>query len=138
MFHYQIDWIINNKTSSKIAYVITLGDMSDHGDDAPIEFTRGGTEMYRLESANIPYGTETTMRRLMVLQTPEVPINMQIGLADTIWRPNPGMEVRMEALTITTTIMTFLLPVTQILSFYTSNTMHLIMICIILLLQIMS
>src|SRR5665647_1102617 len=57
MFHYQLDWIINNKTSSKIAYVITLGDMSDHGDDVPIEFTRGGTEMYRLETANIPYGT---------------------------------------------------------------------------------
>src|SRR5665647_1662469 len=82
--------------------------------------------------------SETMMRHLMVLRNLEVLINMQIGLADTTWKRNPGMEGHTEVLTITTTIMTFLLPAAQILSFYTSNIMRQIIPCIILLLQIMS
>lgn len=58
MFQDQITWIRANQVTSKIAYVIQLGDMVDHGDDSnATEWTRAKTEMYKLETDNIPYGT---------------------------------------------------------------------------------
>jgi len=56
MFQEQITWIRANKATSQIAYVIQLGDIVDHGDDASVEWTRAKTEMYKLETDNIPYG----------------------------------------------------------------------------------
>ncbi|WP_194530357.1 metallophosphoesterase [Zobellia roscoffensis] len=57
MFEDQISWIRANKESSKIAYVVHLGDMVDHGDDNnQIEWLRAKTEMYKLEQDSIPYG----------------------------------------------------------------------------------
>lgn len=57
MFQDQISWIRANKISSKIAYVVHLGDVVDHGDDNnDTEWTRAKTEMYKLEQDQIPYG----------------------------------------------------------------------------------
>jgi hypothetical protein len=59
MFKSQIDWIINHKTSDKIAYVVGLGDEVEHGDSsiADSEYIKAGPwGYYRLDSANIPYG----------------------------------------------------------------------------------
>jgi len=57
MFQDQINWITANKLSSKIAYVVHLGDVVDHGDDNnATEWTRAKTEMYKLEQDQIPYG----------------------------------------------------------------------------------
>lgn len=58
MLQDQITWIKANKTTSGIAYVIQLGDLVEHGDDGnATEWTRAKTEMYKLETDNIPYGT---------------------------------------------------------------------------------
>ncbi|ARS36001.1 metallophosphoesterase [Pontibacter actiniarum] len=57
MFAEQIQWIRDNKQAQNIAYVVHLGDMVDHGDDAnEVEWERAKTEMYKLEADNIPYG----------------------------------------------------------------------------------
>lgn len=54
MLDNQINWIINNRQKEKIAYVIQLGDITDH--NTPIEWERAKTAMYKLEDNNIPYG----------------------------------------------------------------------------------
>lgn len=57
MFEQQIQWIKDNKATEKIAYVIHLGDVVDHGDDAnEVEWERAKTALYKLEDAGIPYG----------------------------------------------------------------------------------
>ena len=57
MFEDQIAWIRANKVSSKIAYVVHLGDVVDHGDDAnSTEWIRAKTELYKLEQDQIPFG----------------------------------------------------------------------------------
>ncbi len=55
MFEQQIQWIRDNKTKEKIAYVIHLGDVVDNGADAA-QWTRAKTELYKLEADRIPYG----------------------------------------------------------------------------------
>lgn len=54
MFTNQIDWIIKNKKSEKIAYVIHLGDITDRNTEP--EWIRAKDEMYRLAGKNIPFG----------------------------------------------------------------------------------
>lgn len=57
MFDEQINWIIANKGREKIAYVVHLGDMVDHGDsDNQTEWTRAKNTMYKLEKDPVPYG----------------------------------------------------------------------------------
>lgn len=57
MFSQQIRWIRDNKESSKIAYVVHVGDVVDHGsDDNDAEWQRAKTELYKLEADLIPYG----------------------------------------------------------------------------------
>lgn len=57
MFTKQTDWIVDNRVAENIAYVIHLGDCTDHGDAAVIEWNRATNAMYRLESpVSIPYG----------------------------------------------------------------------------------
>lgn len=57
MFQDQISWIRSNRLSSKIAYVVHLGDVVDHGDDNnATEWLRAKTELYKLEQDGIPYG----------------------------------------------------------------------------------
>lgn len=57
MFREQIAWIRRNRETSKIAYVVHLGDVVDHGStDNDVEWQRAATELYKLEDDNIPYG----------------------------------------------------------------------------------
>jgi predicted MPP superfamily phosphohydrolase len=58
MFYNQIDWITANAEKEKIAYVVHVGDITDHGDDQPKEWDRAKDAMYRLEKPlpNMPYG----------------------------------------------------------------------------------
>ncbi|GAB1463301.1 hypothetical protein MASR2M52_13430 [Pedobacter sp.] len=62
MFYNQIDWITANAEQEKIAYVVHVGDITDHGDAKPIEWERAKDAMYRLEKPRpglphgIPYG----------------------------------------------------------------------------------
>lgn len=57
MFEQQIQWIRENRVKEKIAYVVHLGDLVDSGSDGnATEWTRGKTEMYKLETDGIPYG----------------------------------------------------------------------------------
>ncbi|MDQ8005536.1 MAG: metallophosphoesterase [Pedobacter sp.] len=62
MFYNQIDWITSNAEKEKIAYVVHVGDITDHGDKTPEEWERAKEAMYRLEQPRpglphgIPYG----------------------------------------------------------------------------------
>lgn len=62
MFQNQIDWIRGNAVSQNIAYVVHLGDVSDHGENKLEEWKRGAAMMYKLEEPlegypeGIPYG----------------------------------------------------------------------------------
>jgi hypothetical protein len=56
MFTAQINWIKNNVAAQNIAYVIGLGDITEHGDAQPAEWTKAKNGYYSLESTNIPYG----------------------------------------------------------------------------------
>lgn len=62
MFQWQIDWILQNRVKEKIAYVVQLGDISDHGNKKPEEWQRAREVMYQLEKPvaglpdGIPYG----------------------------------------------------------------------------------
>ncbi|TPE42383.1 metallophosphoesterase [Pontibacter mangrovi] len=57
MFSQQIQWIRDNRETEKIAYVVHLGDLVDHGDDDnAVEWERAKTQMYKLETDTIPYG----------------------------------------------------------------------------------
>lgn len=62
MFYNQIDWITANAEKEKIAYVVHVGDITDHGDKNPEEWDRAKDAMYRLEKPRpglpngIPYG----------------------------------------------------------------------------------
>lgn len=63
MFTAQIDWIKANQAAENIQYVVSLGDITDHGDDYTSEWTNASTYgYYKLESQagftnGIPYGT---------------------------------------------------------------------------------
>lgn len=54
MFQNQINWIKDNRKSQRIAYVVHLGDITDH--NAAIEWERAKSVLYQLDEANIPYG----------------------------------------------------------------------------------
>jgi hypothetical protein len=54
MFENQIKWIRDNRKSQNIAYVIHLGDITDH--NKSVEWERAKTAIYKLEEDNIPYG----------------------------------------------------------------------------------
>ncbi|WP_346238727.1 metallophosphoesterase [Niabella insulamsoli] len=54
MFENQVDWILKNYKKEKIAYVIHLGDITDH--NAPAEWERAKEQMYRLDATGVPYG----------------------------------------------------------------------------------
>jgi len=60
MFTSQADWIVANRSLENIAYVIHLGDCTDHGDAVQAEWLNVTSAMYRLEppnvSTHIPYG----------------------------------------------------------------------------------
>ena len=62
MFYDQIDWITANAEKEKVAYVVHVGDITDHGDKTPEEWERAKDAMYRLEQPRpglpngIPYG----------------------------------------------------------------------------------
>lgn len=52
IFRKQIEWILNNRVSQKIAYVLHEGDMTDH--NSAIEWQRFASEMKRLNGV-VPY-----------------------------------------------------------------------------------
>lgn len=54
MFQNQIDWLLKNYKKEKIAYIIHLGDITDH--NAPVEWERARSQMYRLDAIKVPYG----------------------------------------------------------------------------------
>ena len=60
MFKSQIDWIQNNQVKENIAYVVHLGDITEHGDNptyATTEWYNARTVLYGLENPkSIPYG----------------------------------------------------------------------------------
>lgn len=62
MFQNQIDWIRANAIGQNIAYVVHLGDVSDHGENKLEEWKRAREVMYQLEQPlegypeGIPYG----------------------------------------------------------------------------------
>lgn len=56
MFTDQINWIKSNIATQNIAYVIGLGDITEHGDSQPAEWTKAKNGYYSLESNSIPYG----------------------------------------------------------------------------------
>ncbi|HEY0666535.1 MAG TPA: metallophosphoesterase [Sphingobacteriaceae bacterium] len=64
MFTSQIDWIKANRDAENIVYVVSLGDITDHGDTYTSEWTNASTYgYYKLETPitgfpdGIPYGT---------------------------------------------------------------------------------
>ncbi|WP_057938602.1 metallophosphoesterase [Algoriphagus resistens] len=58
MFMAQTAWIRDNAAKEKIAYVIHLGDITDHGEIHPKEWVNASNAMYQLETAqpNYPHG----------------------------------------------------------------------------------
>lgn len=54
MFENQIQWIRSNRNAQHIAYVIHLGDITDH--NASIEWDRAKSVLYKLDADHIPYG----------------------------------------------------------------------------------
>ena len=54
MFQEQINWILKNYRKEKIAYIIHLGDLTDH--NAPAEWERATETMYKLDKTGVPYG----------------------------------------------------------------------------------
>ncbi len=56
MFKAQTAWIAANQNSRNIAYVVHLGDITQHGDGVPAEWTTADAAMTTLENAGIPYG----------------------------------------------------------------------------------
>lgn len=54
MFYDQIQWIRENRKKENIAYVVHLGDITDH--DIPVEWERAKSALYKLDEDNIPYG----------------------------------------------------------------------------------
>jgi len=54
MFQNQIDWILKNHKKEKIAYVIHLGDITDH--NIPVEWQRADKLMSQLDASGLPYG----------------------------------------------------------------------------------
>jgi hypothetical protein len=57
-FKNQIDWIVENKTTSNIQYVAHLGDITNHGDydgTRVAEWTNAKNQLYRLDGV-VPYG----------------------------------------------------------------------------------
>lgn len=64
MFTSQIDWIKANRVAENIVYVVSLGDITDHGDTYNSEWVNASTNgYYKLETPltglpdGIPYGT---------------------------------------------------------------------------------
>lgn len=55
-FKQQIQWIRDNKVSSKIAYVAHVGDIVNDGETNLNQWIRAKNEIYKLENDNIPYG----------------------------------------------------------------------------------
>lgn len=56
MLQSQVDWLINNQTSRKIAYVGHLGDITDNG--TTTEFVRAHNIIFQLNNVNgLPWGT---------------------------------------------------------------------------------
>jgi len=56
MFESQVNWIINNRTSQKIAYVGHLGDITDNGNTT--EYTTAHNIMFPLSNVQgLPWGT---------------------------------------------------------------------------------
>ncbi|MBD8487371.1 metallophosphoesterase [Echinicola sp. CAU 1574] len=58
MFKAQTQWIHENAKKEKIAYVIHLGDITDHGETYPKEWENAAEAIYQLEipQAGYPYG----------------------------------------------------------------------------------
>lgn len=56
MFTAQMHWIRTNAVSQKIAYVIGLGDITEHGDSTPAEWTKAKKGYYGLDTSGISYG----------------------------------------------------------------------------------
>ena len=54
MFFNQINWIIGNQKKENIAYVIHLGDITDH--NTAKEWDNAKDALYRLDDKGIPYG----------------------------------------------------------------------------------
>lgn len=54
MFENQIQWIRDNRKSHNIAYMVHLGDITDH--NVAKEWERAKNVLYKLEIDNIPYG----------------------------------------------------------------------------------
>ena len=56
MFQSQVDWIVNNRASQKIAYVGHLGDITDNGNTT--EYTTAANIMFQLNDVpGLPWGT---------------------------------------------------------------------------------
>src|SRR5690606_41004511 len=75
--------ILANKETSKIAYVVHLGDVVDHGDDNnSVEWTRAKNELYKLEQDGIPYGVAVGNHDQTPYGNPASPgTNSEIGRA---------------------------------------------------------
>lgn len=58
MFEQQIDYILQNYKKERILYVAHLGDITDHGEDFPVEWERANKMLSRLEQKlpGLPYG----------------------------------------------------------------------------------
>jgi len=57
MFKEQIKWIRDNRTTSKIAYVVHLGDVVESGsDNNDVQWQRAKSELYKLGADMIPFG----------------------------------------------------------------------------------
>jgi len=56
MFTTQTQWIVNNQASKNIVFVTHLGDVVEHGDLDPVEWTRADTSLQVLEAANMKWG----------------------------------------------------------------------------------
>jgi hypothetical protein len=61
MFNAQVNWIVNNRVAENIKYVIHLGDVTDHGDNVALEWTKAWTALQPLETiagltGGLPYG----------------------------------------------------------------------------------
>jgi VCBS repeat-containing protein len=55
-FTLQTNWIIANRDSMNIAFVSQLGDLTEHGDAAEIEWQRASSSMSVLDLNAMPYG----------------------------------------------------------------------------------
>ena len=95
MFDQQIKWVLQNYKKERITYVAHLGDISDHGEQSPVEWERARNVMYQLEKPlpglpdGIPYGMAVGNHDT----SPNgVPKNLQTGYEASFGRSRFSLE----------------------------------------------